>query len=137
METIQASFGAFDLSGVSAHIGGESGASAGELGAEAYAFGDSVVFSSAPSLHTAAHEAAHVIQQRSGNAPSSGLGERGDSYEVFADQVADAVVSGRDASSLLHQVASPGHTSVSQPGCTLASSNGRPMTSTPPQSTAA
>lgn len=115
LDAIQESFGAFDLSGVSAHIGGDSGASAGELGAEAYAFGDAVVFSSTPSLHVAAHEAAHVVQQRSGNAPSSGLGERGDSYEAFADQVADAVVSGRDASSLLHQVASPGHTSVSQP----------------------
>ena len=114
-DAIQQSFGDFDLSGISAHIGGESGESAGELGAEAYAYGDSVVFSSAPSLHLAAHEATHVIQQRAGNAPSSGLGQEGDQYETFADRVADAVVAGKDASSLLRQVAAPGHSSVSQP----------------------
>jgi hypothetical protein len=114
-DAIQQSFGDFDLSGISAHVGGESGASAAQIGAEAYAFGDSVVFSSSPSLRVAAHEATHVIQQRAGNAPSSGLGQAGDNYEVFADRVADAVVSGRDASSLLHQVASPGHSSVSRP----------------------
>jgi len=34
------------------------------LGAQAYAVGDAVVFQgAAPDLHTAAHEAAHVIQQ--------------------------------------------------------------------------
>ncbi|HCH65547.1 MAG: hypothetical protein CL927_07630 [Deltaproteobacteria bacterium] len=115
LDAIQQSFGPFDVTGVSAHIGGESGATAGEIGAEAYAFGDAVVFSSAPSLHLAAHEATHVIQQRSGNAPSSGLGQEGDQYETFADRVADAVVAGRDASSLLAQVASPGRTAVSRP----------------------
>lgn len=115
LDTIQQSFGEFDIGGISAHLGGAAEASAAELGAEGYAFGDSVVLASSPSLRVAAHEAAHVVQQRAGNAPSSGMGEAGDQYERFADRVADAVVSGRDASALLRQVAAPGQDAVSQP----------------------
>jgi len=57
------------------------------LDAEAYRAGDRVVFDSAqPTLHTAAHEAAHAV---------SGADEH------TADRAADAVVAGRSASSFL------------------------------------
>jgi hypothetical protein len=52
-------------------------------------------------LHTAAHEAAHVIQQRHGVQLLGGVGEVGDRYERNADAVADRVVAGRSASDLL------------------------------------
>lgn len=40
-------------------------------GAEAFATGNHVAFASSPSLHTAAHEAAHVVQQREPSAPAA------------------------------------------------------------------
>ncbi|MEL6182095.1 MAG: hypothetical protein AAFS10_24250, partial [Myxococcota bacterium] len=55
------------------------------------------------SLHTAAHEATHVIQQRHGVQLSSGVGASGDMYEQHADRVADVVVSGGNAEPLLSQ----------------------------------
>ena len=55
-----------DLSGIRAHIGGPAAAAAEAIGATAYATGNDIAFASAPDLHTAAHEAAHVVQQRAG-----------------------------------------------------------------------
>jgi hypothetical protein len=52
-------------------------------------------------LHTVAHEAAHVIQQRSGVQLHGGVGAVGDPYEQHADQVADAVVQGHSVEALL------------------------------------
>ena len=100
-QTIQALFGRHDVSGVGAHVGGAAAESAGALGATAYATGTQVAFASAPDLHTAAHEAAHVVQQRGGVQLAGGLGQRGDRYEQHADAVADAVVAGRSAEALL------------------------------------
>ncbi len=57
-------FGRHDVSGVQAFVGGAAKSATDEMGAEAYASGNKVAFGSAPSLHTAAHEAAHVVQQR-------------------------------------------------------------------------
>jgi hypothetical protein len=73
------------------------------MGAQAYATGDQVAFAESPSLHTAAHEAAHVVQQRAGVHLKGGVGETGDPYEAHADQVADAVVRGESAAGLLDQ----------------------------------
>jgi len=101
-ETIQKSFGpGHDLSGVGGHVGGPATAAATEMGALAYAKGDQVAFAEQPSLHTAAHEAAHVVQQRAGVQLKSGVGEAGDAYERHADAVADVVVAGGSAESLL------------------------------------
>ena len=100
-ERIQAAFGTHDISGVRAHVGGAAGEASAAIGAEAYATGDRVAFRSPPDLHTAAHEAAHVVQQRAGVSLSGGVGQAGDSYERHADQVADAVVRGESAESLL------------------------------------
>jgi hypothetical protein len=96
LDAIQRSFGA--------HDGGAAATASVALGAEAYATGDHVAFAAAPSLHTAAHEAAHVIQQQAGVSLKGGVGEAGDAYEQHADAVADAVVRGESAEALLGPV---------------------------------
>src|SRR5262245_48664864 len=55
---------AHDLSSVVAHVGGAAGEACDRIGASAYASGAHVAFRSPPDLHTAAHETAHVLQQR-------------------------------------------------------------------------
>jgi hypothetical protein len=101
LQQIQASFGRHDVSRVKAFSGGAAASAAGELGAQAFAYGDRVAFASRPDLRTAAHEAAHVVQQRSGAHPMGGLDRPGDRFERHADAVADAVVAGRSAERLL------------------------------------
>jgi len=98
---IQKSFGKHDISGVQAHVGAEAAASAQEMGATAYATGNHVVLGAGTDLHTVAHEAAHVVQQRAGVHLKGGVGEVGDPYERQADEVADAVVRGESAEGLL------------------------------------
>jgi hypothetical protein len=106
--TIQQLFGRHDVSHVRAEVGGAGGAAAQQIGAQAYATGDRVAFASAPDLHTAAHEAAHVVQQRAGVSLKGGVGEAGDAYEQHADRVADLVVAGQSAESTLDQMGAPG-----------------------------
>jgi hypothetical protein len=101
---IQASFGHHDVSAVQSHQGPAAKNAARELGAEAYAIGNAVAFSRPPDLHTAAHEAAHIVQQRGGVQLKGGIDQPGDAYERHADEVADAVVTGRSAVPLLDQV---------------------------------
>lgn len=101
LEQIQRSFGRHELRHVQAHVGGAATAGAQAMGAEAFAMGDHVAFASAPSLHLAAHEAAHVVQQRGGVQLAGGVGAAGDTYEQHADAVADKVVRGESAEALL------------------------------------
>ena len=101
LDQIQRSFGSHDVSGVKAHVGGPAAHAAEGMGASAYATGDHVAFREAPDLHTAAHEAAHVVQQRAGVQLEGGVGEVGDEHERQADAVADAVVRGESADTLL------------------------------------
>jgi hypothetical protein len=102
LDRIQRSFGpGHDLGGVRAHVGGSAADAARNLGAEAYTHGERVAFGAAPNLHVAAHEAAHVVQQRRGVSLPAGVGRTGDSYERNADAVADRVVRGEPASDLL------------------------------------
>ena len=106
-DAIQRSFGPdHDLSGVMAHVGGPAATASAAIGATAYATGNSVAFASAPDLHTAAHEAAHIVQQRAGVQLYGGVGQAGDPYEQHADAVADRVVRGESAADLL--AAGPG-----------------------------
>lgn len=105
-DQIQRLFGRHDLTHVQAHLGQAATASAEAMQARAYAAGSHVVFAGAPDLHTAAHEAAHVVQQRSGVQLAGGIGQVGDSYEQHADAVAARVVAGQAAESLLDQFAS-------------------------------
>lgn len=102
---IQASFGRHDVSGARAHHGAAAAVATHELGAKAYTFGNAVAFAGSPDLHTAAHEAAHVVQQRRGVQLKGGIDQPGDEYERHADAVADAVVAGQSAEPLLDQVA--------------------------------
>ena len=98
---IQKSFGRHDVSSVPAHVGGNAAEASSAMGAEAYATKGAVAFKRSPDLHTAAHEAAHVVQQRDGVQLKGGVGEVGDRYERHADAVADRVVQGRSAEDLL------------------------------------
>lgn len=101
-DRIQGAFGdAHDLSRVQAHTGGKAATASEHLGAQAYATGEHVAFRGQPDLHTAAHEAAHVVQQRAGVQLYGGVGQSGDAYERHADVVADRVVAGRSAADLL------------------------------------
>jgi hypothetical protein len=116
VDRIQQLFGAHGVSGIKAHVGGAAAPAAAHMGAMAYATGNAVAFQAAPDLHTAAHEAAHVVQQRSGIQLSGGVGQAGDRYEQHADAVADAVVAGRSAEPLLDGVATPSPTEVPSAG---------------------
>ena len=105
---IQKAFGRHDVSSVRAHTDGAAQDGASAMGAEAYASGSSVAFGAAPDLHTAAHEAAHIVQQRSGLALAGGVGAAGDEHERNADAVADRVVAGQSAEDLLDRYAGGG-----------------------------
>jgi hypothetical protein len=101
LDIIQRSFGHHDLSHVRAHTDSGAAAEALAIGAEAFARGSHVAFSRPPGLHTAAHEAAHVIQQRGGVDVAGGMGREGDAYERHADEVADRVALGQSSEALL------------------------------------
>ncbi|HVV88786.1 MAG TPA: DUF4157 domain-containing protein [Kofleriaceae bacterium] len=107
-DAIQRAFGRHDVGGVQAHVGGEAREGAEAMGATAFATGDHVAFADEPDLHTAAHEAAHVVQQRAGVQLKGGVGETGDAYERHADAVADRVVAGDSAEGLLDEMAGSG-----------------------------
>ncbi|MDF2866637.1 MAG: hypothetical protein K0S11_107 [Gammaproteobacteria bacterium] len=104
-EQIQASFGVYDISDVSAYTDPEAAAASHALGATAYATGNKIAFASSnPDLFTVAHEAAHVVQQRIGVDLSNGIGLPGDLYERHADDVAAAVTRGDSAEALLDEL---------------------------------
>jgi Domain of unknown function (DUF4157) len=101
-ERIQNAFGPdHDVSSIKAHVGGTAGEASAQIGARAYATGNNVAFAGEPDVHTAAHEAAHVVQQRGGVQLKGGVGATGDAHEVHADAVADRVVRGESATELL------------------------------------
>lgn len=106
-DQIQRSFGRHDVSGVRVQTGGDAADASRAIGADAYATGDRVAFAKEPNLHTAAHEAAHVVQQRAGVHLKGGIGQAGDRHEQHADAVADLVVQGKSAECLLTQQAGP------------------------------
>jgi Domain of unknown function (DUF4157) len=107
-DRIQSLFGGHDVSGVRAHTGSAAAAANTSIGSTAYAKGNDIAFAGTPDLHTTAHEAAHVVQQRGGVQLKGGVGEAGDPYEQNADQVADRVVAGQSAADLLPAVGSSG-----------------------------
>jgi hypothetical protein len=106
LDVIQPAFGGHDVTGIQAHTGPEASSAARTIGATAYTTGHHVAFAGAPDLHTAAHEAAHVVQQRGGVQLKGAVGETGDIYEREADAVADRVVVGESAADLLDHHAS-------------------------------
>lgn len=108
LDAVQQSFGRHDVAGIHAHTGGAAATAADDMGAIAFATGDHVAFAGTPDLHTAAHEAAHVIQQRAGVHLKGGVGAEGDDHERHADAVADRVVAGQSAEALLDRYAGAG-----------------------------
>jgi hypothetical protein len=107
LNQIQQSFGV-DLSGVQAYVGGDAAAACQRMGAAAYASGNQIAFKEQPSLELAAHEAAHIVQQRSGKVQlAGGVGQVGDKYENHADTVAAKVAAGESAAPLLAEYAKP------------------------------
>ena len=106
--TIERAFGRHNVASIQAHQGAEAAASAQAMGAQAYATGNHIVLGASAELHTIAHEAAHVVQQRGGVQLKGGVGAAGDQYERHANQVADAVVAGRSAEGLLDSYAGGG-----------------------------
>jgi hypothetical protein len=107
LDTIQRAFGRHDVQRIEAHTGGEAQQASRAMGASAFATGNHVAFGAAPDLHTAAHEAAHVVQQRAGVQLKGGVGAVGDAYERHADKVADTVVAGHSAQGALDEMAGP------------------------------
>ncbi len=113
IDSIQRSFGpAHDLAGVTAHVGGAAAEASEAMGAQGFATGSHVAFRTAPDLRLAAHEAAHVVQQRGGVQLSGGVGADGDAYERHADAVADRVVAGQSAADLLGPAGGTGATAL-------------------------
>ncbi|MDH3303504.1 MAG: DUF4157 domain-containing protein, partial [Acidimicrobiia bacterium] len=112
-DRIQRSFGHHDLGDATARIGGPAATAAESLGAAAYTYGSDVGFRAAPDLHLAAHEAAHVVQQRAG---AGGAHDRHEyQAERHADRVADLVVAGRSAQAELDGAAASGGAGRSRP----------------------
>jgi hypothetical protein len=102
-DRIQASFGRHDLSHVRTVTGGPARDANDAIGALAFTAGDRIGFRDRPDQWLAAHESAHVIQQREGRSVPDG-GGAGDPWERHADRVADTVTSGGSAEPLLDQV---------------------------------
>lgn len=102
LAAIQRSFGTHDVSHVRSFFGDAARSACEGMGANAYASGTSIAFRGATAdLHTTAHEAAHIVQQRAGVSLSGGVGQAGDVHERHADDVADLVVRGESAEALL------------------------------------
>ncbi|HEY0478161.1 MAG TPA: DUF4157 domain-containing protein [Kofleriaceae bacterium] len=119
VDRIQRAFGRHDISGIQAHVGADAAASARDMGAQAYAMGDHVVLGDGADLHTVAHEAAHVVQQRGGVQLAGGVGKVGDRHEQHADEVAGLVVQGKSAEASLDAYAPGSGTHGQDPGAAL------------------
>ncbi len=92
IKALGASFGHHDVSAIKVH---PDPVAAGALGAAAYTSAGDVVTGTDLDVHAAAHEAAHVFQQRAGKGPRTGV-SRADSWaEREAEAVAEEVVAGR------------------------------------------
>lgn len=102
---IQRSFGHHDVTHIRAYRDPRAAEAAHSIGARAYTSGDRVAFAGTPDLHTAAHEAAHVVQQRAGVQLAGNVGAAGDVYERHADAVANRVVAGGSSEALLDSYA--------------------------------
>lgn len=100
---IEKSFGGHDVSSIVAHTDATAATSARAMGATAFTTGHHIAFDGEPTLRTAAHEAAHVIQQRGGVQLQSGIGQKEDVHEKHADAVAEQVAAGQSAEALLNQ----------------------------------
>jgi outer membrane protein OmpA-like peptidoglycan-associated protein len=108
LDRIQAAFGPeHDLSNVRAHLGGPAADASRAMGASAYTLGHDVAFGASPTLEEAAHEAAHVVQQRQAASPLGDRGPAGARLESAADAVSARVARGEPAAPLLGPAGGP------------------------------
>jgi hypothetical protein len=104
LEKIQRAFGRHEVGHSRVAIDGASAFAAGQLGANAFTIGDRIGFRAVPDLRLAAHEAAHVVQQRAGVALDAEVGAPADRFEANADAAAEAVVRGDSAVPILDRI---------------------------------
>ena len=105
---IQRAFGPrHNIGGLTAYTGPAARTANAGLDSVAYHKGGQVAFGNTPTLESAAHEAAHYVQNLDASQLQGGVGESNDVYERHADRVAEAVVKGETAADLLDQ-ATPG-----------------------------
>ncbi len=107
-DRIQESFGRHSVADAQAHTGAAAQAASGSLGANAFTTAGHIAFAGHPNLRLAAHEAAHIVQQRAGLNLDSGVGRIGDRHEQHANAVADRVMRGESSEALLSQYAATG-----------------------------
>ena len=107
-DRIQQSFGRHSVADARAHTGAAARAASDSLGANAFTTAGHVVFAAPPDLRMAAHEAAHIVQQRASLGLDGGVGRLGDRHERHADAVADRVMRGESSEGLLDQYAAAG-----------------------------
>src|SRR4051812_20564160 len=100
-EAIAKAVAPHDIDSIRAHSDERANEGTSAMDAKGVATRGRVAFAEPPSLHTAAHEVAHVLQQRGGVQLDSGVGQQGDAHEQHADAVADRVVRGESATDLL------------------------------------
>ena len=106
IERLQPVFGDHDLRAIRSYSDQSAQRASNAIDAAAYTMDTRVAFREpSPNLRTAAHEAAHAVQQSSGIQLFGGVGRDGDRFELQAEAVADAVVSGRSAAPLLAEYA--------------------------------
>lgn len=106
-----------------AHVDEEAADACRELDANGFASGEQVGFANGePDLWTAAHEAAHTVQQRRGVRLAGVVGTDGDPYEQIACEAADRVVAGESARNLFEDdgaatgAATSGHIQLDRSG---------------------
>ncbi|RYF89561.1 MAG: hypothetical protein EON95_18555, partial [Caulobacteraceae bacterium] len=97
-DRIRAAFGSYAPIGLAAHMGPAARAASRDLSAGGYVLNGRAAFAERPSLHTAVHEAAHMVHQAHGGAAlTHGIGHMSDAHERMADRVADTVAAGGSA----------------------------------------
>jgi Domain of unknown function (DUF4157) len=101
---LQQAFGHHSIHNIQAHLNPRARASAQAMQATAFASGEHIVFANTPDVHTVAHEAAHVVQQRAGVRLPTHVGTEEDRYEQQAEAVAKRVAAGRSAQDLLDRL---------------------------------
>lgn len=106
LDAIQHSFGQHDVRSMQGFTRTKADAASVALFGQAYTTKNKNEFSSrSRNLHTTAHEVTHVVQQQNGMLLDMGVGNVADKYEPHADAVADSVVKGRSAGSLINHLA--------------------------------
>ncbi len=79
---------------VRVHDNQHAASAADALGAQGYTMGSDIALAAPATPELVAHELAHVVQQRAGSGPSSGVGVAGDAFEIEADTAAAQIAAG-------------------------------------------